>query len=132
MRIYLRELKANFKSVLIYIGVVAFFVVVGFSKFSAYAENPEILEVLDAMPAALLESFNMNAFNLTTVEGFFGVMYAFVGLILPAIVSPAEVLHTHSANAAIATRDPVTLLHSLQALRDRDPLGAATSLEGFA
>jgi ABC-2 type transport system permease protein len=67
---------------LIYIGVVAFFVVVGFQKFSAYAENPEILEVLDSMPAALLESFNMNAFNLATVEGFFGVMYAFVALIL--------------------------------------------------
>lgn len=82
MRIYIRELKANLKSTLIYMGVVAFFVVVGFQKFSAYAENPEILEVLDSMPAALLESFNMNAFNLTTVEGFFGVMYAFVALIL--------------------------------------------------
>ena len=82
MRIYLRELKANLKSLLIYTGVVAFFVVVGFSKFSAYVENPEILEVLDAMPAALLESFNMNAFNLTTVEGFFGVMYGFVAVIL--------------------------------------------------
>jgi len=82
IRIYLRELKANFKSLLIYMGVVAFFVVVGFQKFSAYAENPEILEVLDSMPEALLESFNMNAFNLTTLEGFFGVMYAFVALIL--------------------------------------------------
>ena len=82
MRIYIRELKANFKSLLIYIGVVAFFAVVGFSKFKGYAENPEILEVLDAMPAALMESFNMNAFNLTTLEGFFGVMYAFFGLIL--------------------------------------------------
>lgn len=82
MRIYFRELKANFKSLLIYTGVVGFFAVVGFQKFSAYAENPEILEVLDAMPAALLESFNMNAFNMTTVEGFFGVMFAFVALIM--------------------------------------------------
>ena len=82
MRIYLRELKANFKSLLIYIGIVSFFAIVGFSKFSGYADNPELLDVLDAMPAALLESFKMNAFNLTTVEGFFGVMYAFVGLIL--------------------------------------------------
>jgi ABC-2 type transport system permease protein len=82
MRIYLRELKANLKSLLIYIGVVAFFVVIGFQKFTGYAENPEILDVLDSMPAALLESFNMNAFNLTTLEGFFGVMYAFVALIL--------------------------------------------------
>jgi ABC-2 type transport system permease protein len=82
MRIYFRELKANFKSLLIYCGIVVFFVVVGFSKFSGYAENPEILQVLDAMPAAMLDSFNMNAFNLTTVVGFFGVMYAFMGLIL--------------------------------------------------
>lgn len=82
MRIYLRELKANFKSLLIYTGVVGFFAIVGFQKFSAYAENPEILEVLDSMPAALLESFNMNAFNMTTVEGFFGVMFAFVALIM--------------------------------------------------
>jgi ABC-2 type transport system permease protein len=82
MRIYLRELKANFKSLLIYIGIVAFFAVVGFSKFSGYADNPELLEVLDSMPAAMMDSFNMNTFNLTTVVGFFGVMFAFVGLIL--------------------------------------------------
>ncbi len=82
MRIYLRELRANFKSLLIYIGIVGLFAVVGSSKYSAYAENPELLEVMDAFPPALLESFNMNAFNLTTVVGFFGVMFAFVGLIL--------------------------------------------------
>jgi ABC-2 type transport system permease protein len=82
MRIYLREMKANFKSLLIYAGIVTFFVVVGFSKFSAYYENPELIAILDTMPQAMLEAFNMNAFNLTTVTGFFGVMYAFMGLIL--------------------------------------------------
>jgi ABC-2 type transport system permease protein len=82
MRIYLRELKANFKSLMIYIGIMGFFAIVGFSKFSGYADNPELLDVMDAMPAALLDTFKMNAFNLTTVEGFFGVMFAFVGLIL--------------------------------------------------
>ncbi len=82
MRIYFRELKANFKSLLIYIGIAGFFVVVGFSKFSAYAENPEILEVLNSLPAAMLDTFNLNAFNMTTLEGFFGVMFTFMGLIL--------------------------------------------------
>ena len=82
MRIYIRELKSNFKSLLIYIGIVGLFVVIGFSKFSAYAENPELIAVLDTLPKAMLESFNMNSFNLTTVSGFFGVMYAFLGLIL--------------------------------------------------
>jgi ABC-2 type transport system permease protein len=82
MKIYFRELKANYKSLLIYIGIVGFFVLVGFSKFAGYVENPEIIEVLNGMPQVILESFNMHAFNLTTVEGFFGVMYAFQALIL--------------------------------------------------
>ncbi len=82
MRIYIRELKANFKSLLIYTGIVALFTVIGFAKYSAYANNPELLEVLDSMPRAMLDSFNMSAFNLTTPEGFFGVLYIFFGLIL--------------------------------------------------
>ena len=81
LRIYLRELKANYKSLLVYIGIQAFFVVVGFSKFQGYAENPELLEVMDAFPPAMLDALNMNAFNLTTVVGFFGVMFAFIALI---------------------------------------------------
>jgi len=82
MRIYLRELKANFKSLLIYCGICLFFLTVGFAKFSAYAENPELLAIMDNLPQALLAAFSMNAFNLTTVTGFFGVMYIFIGLIL--------------------------------------------------
>ncbi len=82
MRIYLRELKANFKSLLIYCGIILFFLTVGFAKFSAYAENPELLAIMDSLPQALLSAFSMNAFNLTTVTGFFGVMYVFIGLIL--------------------------------------------------
>jgi len=82
MRIYLRELKANFKSLLIYCGITLFFLTVGFAKFSGYADNPELLAVMDGLPNAMLDAFSMNAFNLTTVEGFFGVMFVFIGLIL--------------------------------------------------
>ena len=82
MRIYLRELKANFKSLLIYCGITLFFLTVGFAKFSGYADNPELLAVMDGLPDAMLDAFSMNAFNLTTVEGFFGVMFVFIGLIL--------------------------------------------------
>ena len=82
MRIYFRELKANFKSLLIYCGISLFFLTVGFAKFAGYAENPELLAVMDGLPDAMLDAFSMNAFNLTTVEGFFGVMFVFIGLIL--------------------------------------------------
>lgn len=82
MNIFIRELKANSRSLLIWAGIVILLSISGFAKFSAYYENPELMEVLNNMPPALLAAFNMNAFNLTTVSGFFGVMLTFLALLL--------------------------------------------------
>jgi ABC-2 type transport system permease protein len=82
MNIFLRELRANLKSLIIWSFIVVLFVAVGFSKFSAYYENPELLAILDSMPAAMLEAFNLTAFNLTTITGFYGVMFAYFALML--------------------------------------------------
>ena len=82
MNIFLRELKANLKSLLIWGGIVILFLTVGFSKFSAYYENPELLAILDNLPPAVLEVFNFSAFNLTTVTGFFGIMFTYFALLL--------------------------------------------------
>ena len=56
MNILLRELRANFKSLLIWSGIALLFVTVGFSKFSAYEGNPELLAILDNLPPALVEA----------------------------------------------------------------------------
>jgi len=82
MNIFVRELKANLKSLLIWGGIVILFVMVGVSKFSAYYDNPEMLAVLDDMPTAMVSAFNLKAFNLTTVSGFFGVMFSYYALLL--------------------------------------------------
>jgi ABC-2 type transport system permease protein len=82
MNIFWRELKANFRSLIIWGFVVVLFVTVGFSKFSAYEGNPELLVILDSMPQALLEAFSFEAFNLTTISGFFGVMFTYFALLL--------------------------------------------------
>ncbi|MFH2103038.1 MAG: ABC transporter permease subunit [Chloroflexota bacterium] len=82
MNIFLRELKANFKSLLIWGGIAILFITIGFSKFSAYYENPELLAILDNMPPALLAAFNISSFNLTTLTGFFGLMFTYFALIL--------------------------------------------------
>ena len=82
MNILVRELKANLKSLLIWGGIVILFVMVGVSKFSAYYDNPEMLAVLDDMPTAMVSAFNLKAFNLTTVSGFFGVMFSYYALLL--------------------------------------------------
>lgn len=80
MNIYLRELKAGLKSLLIWVVIIGLLVSIALVKFQAYAENPEMLAILDAMPQAMLEAFSMNAFNLTTLEGFYGVMFIYFGL----------------------------------------------------
>ena len=82
MNIFFRELKANLRSLLIWGGIVILFVVLGFTEFSAYEGNPEMLAILDSLPPAMLAAFNFEAFNLTTVTGFFGVMFTYFGLIL--------------------------------------------------
>jgi ABC-2 type transport system permease protein len=82
MNIFLRELKANFRSLIIWGVIVILFESIGFSKFSAYEGNPEMLAILDDIPPALLAAFNFNAFNLTTITGFFGVMFTYFALLL--------------------------------------------------
>jgi ABC-2 type transport system permease protein len=81
MNIFIRELRSNFRSLVIWGVIVILFVVGGISEFSGYEGNPEMLAVLDQMPPAMLEAFNMNAFNLTTISGFFGVMFTYYALI---------------------------------------------------
>jgi ABC-2 type transport system permease protein len=82
VNIFFRELRANLKSLLIWAGIVIVFNLVGFSKFSAYYNNPEMLALLDTFPPAMVSALSLNAFNLTTVTGFYGVMITYFGLIL--------------------------------------------------
>jgi len=82
MNIFLRELKANLKSLLIWGGIVILFVTLAMAKFSAYAGNPDMLAILNDFPPALLSALNMQAFNLTTLTGFFGVMFTYFALLL--------------------------------------------------
>ncbi|TFH37855.1 MAG: hypothetical protein E4G99_01290 [Anaerolineales bacterium] len=82
MNIFFRELKANFKSLLVWGGITVLFVVVGISKFAGYEGNPDLLAIFDTMPPALITAFQFNAFNLTTITGFFGVMFTYFALLL--------------------------------------------------
>jgi ABC-2 type transport system permease protein len=80
MNIFFRELKANLKSLLIWCGVMLLLVLVGTAKFSAFYNNPEMTKILDSFPKAMLDAMSLRAFNLTTVTGFFGIMFLYFGL----------------------------------------------------
>ena len=81
MNIFFRELKANLKSLTIWSVVLVLFIVTGTAKFSAYAGDESMLKVIDAMPKAMLDAFSMRSFNLTTLLGFFGLMFVFFALL---------------------------------------------------
>lgn len=82
MNIFARELRANFKSLIIWSVIVTLIILEALTEFSGYANNPDMLAILDAIPQAMLDAFNMRAFNLTTLSGFFGIMYLYLALML--------------------------------------------------
>jgi ABC-2 type transport system permease protein len=80
VNIFLRELKANFKSLVIWSVIITLLIMVAVAKFSAFAGDPEMLAMLDSIPPAMLDALNMRAFNLTTLSGFYGVMFVYFAL----------------------------------------------------
>lgn len=80
MNIFLRELRANLKSLVIWSVIVTLLITIAVAKFSAFAGDPQMLAMLDSMPPAMLDALNMRAFNLTTLSGFYGLMFIYFGL----------------------------------------------------
>lgn len=80
MNIFLRELKANLKSLVIWSAIIALLIMMAVAKFSAFAGDPEMLKMMDAIPPVMLDALNMRAFNLTTLSGFYGLMFIYFGL----------------------------------------------------
>jgi ABC-2 type transport system permease protein len=81
MNIFRRELRANLKSLIIWTVVMGLLILVGTAKFSAYYHDPESLKIIDSLPPAMLDAMDLRAFNLTTVTGFFGIMFIYFGLL---------------------------------------------------
>jgi ABC-2 type transport system permease protein len=80
LNIFIHEVKANLKSLLIWSGILALLIMIAVAKFSAFAGDPSMLAILDTMPPAFLDALSMRAFDLTTIAGFYGVMAVYFGL----------------------------------------------------
>src|SRR5512139_956074 len=80
MNIFFRELRANLKSLIIWSIIIGLLLIIGASKFTAYVDNPEMWKIFDLFPLAVLDAFSMRGFNLTTVSGFYGIMFVYFAL----------------------------------------------------
>ena len=82
MNIILRELRSNLKSLLIWCGSLIAVIVMMLSEFSAYYNNPDMAQIMDSMPKALMDAFSMSNANLTTVSGYVSITVVYVNLML--------------------------------------------------
>ncbi len=127
MNIFVRELKANLKSLIIWSVIIALLVIIGASKFTAYYGNPEMLKILDSFPPAVLDAFSLKGFNLTTITGFYGIMFVYFGLMgaIAAAMWGSDMISKEERNKTVefslvlpVTRSRVVTAKALAALVD--------------
>src|SRR5690554_6027872 len=81
MNVITQEIKYHLKSTMIWTLSMGLFGVFIMLEFSAYYNNPELLEILDVLPESLMKAFGFNGANLTSLQGFLSVVYFYVQLI---------------------------------------------------
>lgn len=83
MNIFIHELKSYLKSVGIWSVAIFLIILIYFSAFNAVAlEAAELEEMLRSFPDELLIAFGMNEMDLTSLLGFFGVVFLFCQICL--------------------------------------------------
>jgi ABC-2 type transport system permease protein len=79
MNIFLRELKANRKALIIWSVCMFLFVLSGMSKYTAYSSGASS-DIFDEMPSTLKALLGIGSFDVTTMSGFFAFLYPYLAL----------------------------------------------------
>lgn len=81
--IYRYELRARFKSVIIWSSALAAIHMLFFSIYSGFADQAALMsELMAKFPPALLEAFGMSTVDLSTVIGYYSIVFLFVQVCL--------------------------------------------------
>jgi len=70
------------KSLIIWGASIVLLIIMMMSEFSAYYQNPSMLEILNSIPQAMLDAFSMTGANLTTVGGYVSMASFYFYLLL--------------------------------------------------
>ncbi|WP_376792078.1 ABC transporter permease subunit [Thermoflexus sp.] len=80
MNIFWHELKAGFRSLLVWSVVMTLFILLSVGKMAGYINNPEAMAILASIPQAVSAALGMHGFNLTTLDGWFGALFLYFAL----------------------------------------------------
>lgn len=80
MNIFIRELKANRKALIIWSVCMIVFVASGMMKFTAYSEGGASSDVFAKLPYSIKALFGMGSFDITKAAGFFAFLFLYIEL----------------------------------------------------
>ena len=80
MNIFIRELKANRKALIIWSVCMALLVLSGMGKFTAYAAGGSSSAVFDKLPNTMKIILGFNGFEVTKISGFFAFLFPYIEL----------------------------------------------------
>ncbi|MFZ7101740.1 MAG: ABC transporter permease subunit [Peptococcaceae bacterium] len=81
MNVFLRELKANLKSLIIWSSGVCLLVVGGMGKYAGLSASGQSMnDLLAQMPESLKAVWGLGSFDLATVGGYYGVLFVYLAV----------------------------------------------------
>lgn len=78
MNIFLRELKANRKALIIWSTCMILGVLSGMSKYTAYSAGGANNEIFNKLPHTMKALLGMGSFDVTTMSGFFAMLFLYI------------------------------------------------------
>lgn len=80
MNIFLRELKANRKALIIWSICMFLLVVSGMGKYTAYSSGGASNDVFNKLPYSMKALLGMGSFDVTTMSGFYAMLFLYIEL----------------------------------------------------
>lgn len=78
MNLFIRELKANRKSLIIWCICMALLILSGMGKYTAYSSGGEGSQALADLPQTLKSLLGMGSFDVTTMSGFYALLFLYI------------------------------------------------------
>ncbi|MDF2936361.1 MAG: hypothetical protein K0Q90_1734 [Paenibacillaceae bacterium] len=78
MNVFLRELKAYRKSLLIWCICMALLILSGMGKYTAYSSGGAGSQALADLPQTLKSLLGMGSFDITTMSGFYALLFLYI------------------------------------------------------
>ena len=82
MNIFIRELKANRKALIIWCACILVGVLSGMGKYTAYSSGGSNSDLFNTLPFAVKALLGIGSFDVTKMSGFFALLFLYMELMI--------------------------------------------------